>query len=476
MTPADARPRRLFPAAAVLRAGRVGPSAVAAGLGAMAVGGERLTLLAWSLGLAALASFVLALLGWWRFTYRIDADALTIEQGVLRRSHRSIPRERIQDVSIEQDLLRRLFGMVKVRIETGGGDANEASLDSVSRAEAVRLRALLARGRGPGPARPAAEMAAEAPVLVFTMTPARLLLHGLFGFSLVWIAAIFGLLQFVDDALGIEWNALFDTGRAAAARAGGAGIALALAVALLLGFVTGAARNVSRDYNFHLFQARGRFRRVRGLFTRTEVVIAQARIQLAVVRRGPISGRLGWCSVEVQTLGGSDDRGGRQQMAPLASAAEAADVVRACGLPRFDPVGLQPVDRAYIARRAVRTAVPFALGVAGAGLLVPQIWFALALTPLSLVAAVVERRHHRYAFRSTSLQVVRGVLSQREWIVPYGAIQAVTIEAGWLQRRLGTATLSVSTAGARGWSKPAVIDLRAEEAAALARELVARAD
>ncbi|NWP29072.1 hypothetical protein GY984_25585, partial [Escherichia coli] len=80
---------------------------------------------------------------------------------------------------------------------------------------------------------------------------------------------------------------------------------------------------------FVLTHEPGRFRRVRGLVTRSEAVIADRRIQLGLIRRGAISGRLGWNAVEVQTLGGSADRSGRQEMAPFATAEEAAEVIAA---------------------------------------------------------------------------------------------------------------------------------------------------
>ncbi|WP_163284170.1 MULTISPECIES: PH domain-containing protein, partial [Enterobacteriaceae] len=78
------------------------------------------------------------------------AEEVLIQHGVLQRRRRSIPRGRIQDVSIERGPFARIFGLAVVRLETGGGEAEEAMLDSVSMAEAERLRALL-RGRRVAP-------------------------------------------------------------------------------------------------------------------------------------------------------------------------------------------------------------------------------------------------------------------------------------------------------------------------------------
>ena len=97
----------------------------------------------------------------------------------------------------------------------------------------------------------------------------------------------------------------------------------------------------------------------------------------------------------------------------------------------------------------------------------------LAAIPIAVVA-LLQRRFHRYALRGTSLQVMRGVIAQRDWIVPYQNVQVVTLRAGWFQRRLGLASVLVDTAGASGYVAPDVVDLATPDARELAAGLVAR--
>ena len=100
----------------------------------------------------------------------------------------------------------------------------------------------------------------------------------------------------------------------------------------------------------------------------------------------------------------------------------------------------------------------------------------LLLAPAPVILAIFQRAGHRYALRDTSLQVMRGVLSQRDWIVPIESIQTLTVRRSWLQRRLGVATVTVDTAGASGWHRPDVSDVPFDSALALARALTARGD
>ncbi len=142
--------RRLHPGTIALRIVVKAPQNAAGivALGAVASqGGLRVMLGVGALALVAAAVFTWA--RWRSFTYRIAAGELVIADGILHRNRRSIPFERIQDVSIDQKLLARVFGLARVRIETGGGEADEATLDSVSLAEAGRLRAVLRGGGAP---------------------------------------------------------------------------------------------------------------------------------------------------------------------------------------------------------------------------------------------------------------------------------------------------------------------------------------
>lgn len=483
MTDPGAAPRRLHILTVIMRFVKRAPSTVIIPPLILGFAGREFHP---ALALGAFAAIAAAVilstwLGWWSFTYRIGAEEVLIQHGILQRRRRSIPRGRIQDVSIERSPFARIFGLAVVKLETGGGEAEEARLDSVSMAEAERLRALL-RGH-----RPAAEIRAdaEAPAqqrpaerrIVFAMPLGRVLLCGVFGFSMIWIAAIFGAIHSLDRVLKLDWEKLFgEAERFAFARFSILALFLVLAMALLLCVIAGVVRTLLKDYGFTLTHEPGRFRRIRGLLTRSEVVVADRRIQLGLIRRGAISGRLGWNSVEVQTLGGSADRAGRQEMAPFATVEEAAGVIAATPLPPFQRPGLRPVAAAHILRFAIHHGVPILLVPGVAGFFLSPLWWGLVLAPAPVILAIFQRAGHRYALRETSLQVTRGVLSQRDWIVPIESIQTLTVRRSWLQRRLGVATVTVDTAGASGWHRPDVSDVPLDSALALARALAARVD
>jgi putative membrane protein len=180
-------PRRLDPRTVLIRALPGLPSAILAVPVVLAASrGGGLTL-AIALMISALLMGVALIAGWlsWRmFTYQVLPDQLVISRGIINRSRRSIPAQRIQDVSIKQGVLARLIGLAEVRIETGGGEKDEGRLDSVSLAEAHRLRELLR-----GMSRAAAGSATVTPLssdadepILFQLGFGRLLFFGMFRF------------------------------------------------------------------------------------------------------------------------------------------------------------------------------------------------------------------------------------------------------------------------------------------------------
>ncbi len=313
--------RRLHPGTLLIRFVRQVPEYV--------VGAPALIALAsdagiWRILLIALAGAAIALLAtllnWLRFRYGMGEREFVIESGVLHRQRRVIPFDRIQDIDIEQRLLARLFGLAKVRIETGGAAKDEGSLDAVSLAEAHRLREVIRHQGG----REGAEAEGEAPPAepeLFRMEMPRLLLAGLFNFSLLYLAVLGGAFQYFDPLIdryledAKNWAV---PSREQAAKLGLYFTIAALLLLVVLGVITGLIRTIARDYRFRLFRSPGGLRRQRGLFTLSEVLIPMNRVQLALVETGWIRQRLGWYSLDLQTLNADAQQSGHQDAAPFA--------------------------------------------------------------------------------------------------------------------------------------------------------------
>ncbi|MFC8682163.1 PH domain-containing protein [Microbacterium ureisolvens] len=112
--------------------------------------------------LAALIVIVAVFYTSWRFhTFRITDDDVEVRSGILFRTQRRAPLDRVQGVNLTRPMVARLLGMAKLEVVGAGADANvKLEYLSTSNAEAVRADILrLASGRrlatAAGPAGPA---------------------------------------------------------------------------------------------------------------------------------------------------------------------------------------------------------------------------------------------------------------------------------------------------------------------------------
>lgn len=125
-----------------------------------------LTRLAIGLGVLAaviVVAVVASALSWRFTTYAIIPEGVALRSGVLTRSRRFVPQEKIDSVSVERPLLARILGLAKVRVEVAGGSESHLDIAYVRTADADRLRReILQVTRADAPAGPA-DPAASAP-------------------------------------------------------------------------------------------------------------------------------------------------------------------------------------------------------------------------------------------------------------------------------------------------------------------------
>ena len=463
--------RRLHPATLLARWLKSAPQMAAGAVGlSVAVRERGFAPLLTFVGLFVVVAAIFAGLYWWRFRYTIGAGEIVIEKGLLRRQRRVIPFDRIQDIAIERKLLARLFGTAAVRIETGGAAKDEGTLDMIAVADAHALRDRVRHG-----SRPIEADAEIAEPVLFAMDLPRLLLSGLFGFSLIFFAAITGGLQQLDQLGLINWSDWFTPERAdQAAHLITVRLLIGLGgLVLALGLVAGVARAVTRDFGYRLTRVAAGLRRRRGLFTLSEVVIPIRRTQVALIESGPLARWFGWYRLSFQTLGADRKEGGVQVAAPFARMAEVLPILAAAGFPAPPPrAEFHGVPRRALARQAATPLSLAALATLGAFSVEPWLGAgALALLALG-VLGVLRWRKHAHALGEDALFVASGFLRRRLWIVPYEKTQTIRVTRGPVQRALSLSNLLVDTAGSGALVSPQMHDLDEAEAEAMADRLL----
>ncbi len=424
------------------------------------------------------------LLHWLKLEYRVGPDELRIDSGFLSRTSRAIPFDRVTDVDLEQGPLHRLFGLARVRLETGAAAAaadEDGVLDTISlvRAEALREHIRARRGR-PAMAAVDADAAEAAPL--FAMDKARVATAGLFNFSLAVLAGLFGASQTIGDVIGFDpfrrrfWIDLLDQ----------AGPIRELLIAhqfitiiggtlllILIGVGTGMIRTLLREHGFRLDRTETGLRRRRGLLTLTDVTIPVRRVQAAIVASGPIRRAFGWSEVKLQSLA-KDGAKGDHVVAPLAKPEEAGAVLAALDWPAGPGDSpWRPVSRAHVTSFAAMM-VPAALVAVGAAILFePLVLLSVAGAGIAVGARWADWRNTRFALSGSTLFVETGWWRRRRSIVPLRKIQSVDLSQSFWSRVFGICALRLGVAGGSGFSAHEIPALSRDDAQTLRARLIA---
>lgn len=434
------------------------------------IGGDGRMLIAVGVGLAAIMiGTATAYLGWRRLTFTIGETDIRVESGILSRSARSVPYERIQDVSLEAKLLPRLLGLVAVKFETGAGGGEDLSLQYLTNAQGEQLRQLVRERRdeeaedrsGTANADPATPQAGEQPEgdILFALAPRRLVTFGLFEFSLAVFAVLGGALQYVDNVSDLDiWNVelwqswLEQQGSFLAslgAYAQAASIVAGLFGLIVIGMGTGVVRTVLRDWGFTLTRSARGFRRQRGLFTRTDVVMPVHRVQALVIGTGLLRYRLGWHGLSFVSL--AQDTGNESHVvAPFAQMDEIAPIVTAAGFRLPDDKTLwHRASKRQRTDKAMADALPFALAIVPAAIFAP---FGFAFIALGLAVVAVGANLYAWEFRRHALDAAQifsttGLLSPTSRIATRLKLHSVEIAQGPVARWRGYATVHLGLAG-----------------------------
>ncbi|WP_235566673.1 PH domain-containing protein [Microbacterium sp. Root61] len=398
--------------------------------------------------LALVAIFYLS----WRFhSFRITGDDVEVRSGVLFRTHRRAPLDRVQGVNLTRPMLARLCGMAKLEVVGAGLDANvkleylsttnaeEVRADILQLASGRRLAAAGARGAAPG-LRAAATSAvssgitgliagAEAPVgepeSVVHIPPGRLIAsHLLSGSTIALIALIIGII--VGSIVGTPW-VLFGM------------------IPALIGFGAYWIRGITRSLRYSIAPTPSGVRITFGLLTTVTEILPPGRLHAIEVTQSILWRPAGWWSITVNRLSGRGAADGTQdQFTTVLPVGTRADVERVLRLlmPDFPEAEWPLVFEHGIL--GPRPEDPYTNTPRRARLLRPLSW-----------------RRNGFRLVPNALFFRRGAIWRKLAVFPLARMQSFSLEQGPLARALDVASLHVHTVPGRVHTGLGAIDRNA---------------
>lgn len=373
--------------------------------------------------LAALALLVLgrAFIGWRFSRFRVTAQGIELEKGLLHKEKLLLPQARVQELQVKQPFYFRPLRLFAASLDSAGSKKQEFSLTGLTEAQLTLLQ-----GQN------------------VTATPAggstpfyRIWLATLYN-AYLWLplAAVFGMSQQFKDALSVQW--LLDTSKILLQQYDiqhnlllqvFSGLMLLALVALLLALMT-----LIWLYPQHLQRDARKLQLTQGSVLKKSLRISAKRVQLVLVNQPWLARLFGHYSLIFRGFSNDKQQGKfvlLGQTAPeLNTQLQAQQLLR---LPELQGADLQKFVPAYFRRQACWSG----LGV----LLVMALIWQSNIPPLWLKAAVsvglsgwwlletwLNYRWHGYRLHGDVLYLWQGGLSRRWYMLPLKQVQQVRLQ------------------------------------------------
>ncbi|WP_341994611.1 PH domain-containing protein [Microbacterium sp. LWH7-1.2] len=379
--------------------------------------------------LAALIVLVAVFYTSWRFhTFRITDDDVEVRSGILFRTQRRAPLDRVQGVNLTRPMIARLLGMAKLEVVGAGTDANvKLEYLSTANAEAVRADILrLASGRrlamaGPagaaaprqpgrvaslgqtvgreitglieGPEAPIDELESVVHIPLGRLVASHVLSTSTLGLLFAIVAIVIGVSQ------GVTWL-LFGF------------------VPAIIGFGAYWVRSIVRSLRYSIAPTPDGVRITFGLFTTITEIVPPGRVHAVEVTQGIFWRPAGWWTIRINRLTGrSAADSTTDQFTTVLPVGTAADVERVLRL--LQP-SLSDEERALIVQQGI-------LGPTEGDTFTNTPKRAWWIRPFS---------YRRNGFRLTEdvLLMRRGVVWRKLVILPLARLQSLGLYQGPLDR------------------------------------------
>jgi putative membrane protein len=250
---------------------------------------------------------VMGILNWWRFLYKIEDGTLHIKSGIFVRKNIYLTKDRIQVIDVTSGIIQRLFGLVRLDIQTAGSSSRQAALDAITREKAYEINWIL---REDTAINTDSDVTASTEEVTTIKIPYKELLiaastSGSFGIALSIIATIFSQLEpFISESEYFEYafNLL-------PSQTDTVLVITIIAVFVIFAWLISFFSTLFTYGNFQLEIKKKEVVVSRGIFEKKRITVPYNRIQAIHITEGIIRQPLGYASLHLESAGYGDDKG-----------------------------------------------------------------------------------------------------------------------------------------------------------------------
>ena len=372
--------------------------------------------------LAALALLILsrALISWRFSRFRVTAQGIELEKGLLHKELLLLPQARVQELQVRQPLYFRPLRLYAASIDSAGSQQQEFALTGLSEAQLMLLQ-------GQSTPTPASGSTPFYRIWLATLYNAYLWLP---------LLAVFGMSQQFKDAQAVQW--LFDTSQALLLQYDiqhnlllqlFSGLMVLVLLALVLALMT-----LIWLYPQHLLRDARKLQLTQGSVLKKSLRISSSRVQLVLVNQPWLARLFGHYSLMFHGFASNKQQSKFVLLGQTAPELDAQlQAQQLLPLPQVQGAALQKFVPVYFRRHACWS---------GLGVLVvmailwqsniPPLWFkalvSLGLSSWWLLELWLNYRWHGYRVHGDVLYLWQGGLSRRWYMLPLTQVQQVRLQ------------------------------------------------
>ena len=383
---------------------------------------------------------------WFRYIYYINGQELRLEYGVFIKKQRYIPFERVQSVQISAGILQRLFGLVKIEVETaGGGNKAEFVLNALPRQKAETLREILQAG-----GKIVDQVNAEEKATLFEYrlpTRSLLLLASTSNGIGVVLSALLVVISQLDDFFS-KLNIWARIGKYAEGLFAGqiTMIILAVFALLLLAWLLSLLGTIIRFAGFHMVRDGDNIKISRGLLEKQQLTLPIKRIQAIKLVEGILRQPFGMVSIQVVSISNINAKGEGNVLFPLLPRTQVTRFLEAV-VPEFAmTIETQGLPLRSRNRFLLVNAIPALLLAILGTVVLPWGYLAFLLVPLAVWLGNTQYKGAGWQLEGNKLLLKSRIIGKVSTIVSQRRIQSMDISCNFLQKRRQLSTLCAAVA------------------------------
>lgn len=271
-------------------------------------------------GVGAVLALVGGIVKWRTFVYWFEDGELRVKYGLFVKKKRYIPFERIQSLNYHEGIFHRIFGLVKVQVETAGnkGGKPEVELTAIQKIAADVIEEEMRRAKTKI-AQPLGEELAHGQIeevmvpVIYRMSMRDLLVlattSGGIGVVLSGVAAVIS--QFSDI---IPYEEVFHE-VADIVKIGAFLVALMIMFVLIIAWLLSVVITLVNYYDYTVRIEDEKLMITKGLLEKKRITLPLNRIQAIRIVENPLRQIFGFATVVVESAGGNGEKGGDKKIA-----------------------------------------------------------------------------------------------------------------------------------------------------------------